>query len=80
MKDILSTIATFGSVSVETSPPSVVIKSRKAKQAQLMFAMQHSSAKSINDDIKTLGNPPSSLPLSQWLYYLGRFVDLMHTL
>jgi hypothetical protein len=41
IKDILFTTTTFGSVSVETSPPSVVIKSRKAKQAQLMIVMQH---------------------------------------
>jgi sugar lactone lactonase YvrE len=35
IKDILSTITTFGSVSIETSPPSVVIKSRKAKRASV---------------------------------------------
>ena len=45
IQDILSTITTFGSVSIETSPPSVVIKSRKAKQA---------SVKSINDIKLTL--------------------------
>ena len=48
MKDIFSTIPTFGSVSVETSPPSVAIKSRKTKQAQLM------TVKSINDVKLTL--------------------------
>jgi hypothetical protein len=29
IQDILSTITTFGSVSIETSPPSVVIKTTK---------------------------------------------------
>jgi hypothetical protein len=36
INDILSTITTFGSVSIETSLPSVVIKTMKAKQAQIM--------------------------------------------
>jgi LPS O-antigen subunit length determinant protein (WzzB/FepE family) len=31
IQDILSTITTFGSVSIETSPPSVVIKTTKDK-------------------------------------------------
>jgi hypothetical protein len=31
IKNILSTITTFGSVSIETSPPSVFIKTMKAK-------------------------------------------------
>jgi hypothetical protein len=52
--DILSTITTFGSVSIETSPPSVVIKTMKAKQAQIMFVIQSPSVKSINDIKLTL--------------------------
>jgi hypothetical protein len=36
IKDIMSTMPSFGSVSIETSPPSVVIKTMKAKQAQIM--------------------------------------------
>ena len=47
----MSTITTFGSVSIETSPPSVVIKTMKAKQTQIMSVIQHPSVKSI-DDIK----------------------------
>ena len=54
IKDILSTITTFGSVSIETSPPSVVIKTMKAEQAQIMSVIQHPSAKSINDIKLTL--------------------------
>jgi DNA-binding beta-propeller fold protein YncE len=54
IKDILSTITTFGSVSIETSPPSVVIKTMKAKQAQIMSVIQHPSVKSINDIKLTL--------------------------
>ena len=52
--DILSTITTFGSVSIETSPPSVVIKTIKAKQAQIMSVIQPPSVKSINDIKLTL--------------------------
>jgi DNA-binding beta-propeller fold protein YncE len=54
IKDILSTITTFGSVSIETSPPSVVIKTMKAKQAQIMSIIQSPSVKSINDIKLTL--------------------------
>jgi DNA-binding beta-propeller fold protein YncE len=54
IKDILSTNTTFGSVSIETSPPSVVIKTTKAKQAQIMSVMQPPSVKSINDIKLTL--------------------------
>jgi hypothetical protein len=54
IKDILSTITTFGSVSIETSPPSVAIKTMKAKQAQIMSVIQHPSVKSINDIKLTL--------------------------
>jgi DNA-binding beta-propeller fold protein YncE len=54
IKDILSTITTFGSVSIETSPPSVAIKTMKAEQAQSVFVIQHPSAKSINDSKFTL--------------------------
>ena len=49
MQDILSTITTFGSVSIETSLPSVVIKTTKDKQAQIVSVIQHPSVKSIND-------------------------------
>jgi hypothetical protein len=48
IKDILSTITTFGSVSIERSPPGVVMQKMKDKQAQLMSAIQHPSGKSIN--------------------------------
>jgi DNA-binding beta-propeller fold protein YncE len=54
IKDILSTITTFGSVSIETSPPLVVIKTMKAKQAQIMSVIQPPSVKSINDVKLTL--------------------------
>ena len=49
IKDVLSTIATFGFVSIETSHPSVVIKTTQANQAQIMSVIQHPSVKSIND-------------------------------
>jgi hypothetical protein len=70
MKDILSTIATFGSVSVETSPPSVVIKSRKAKQAQLMTVMQHTSVKSIND-VKLTFHTTFNIPKGKYNIEIG---------
>jgi uncharacterized SAM-binding protein YcdF (DUF218 family) len=35
-------------VSIETSPPSVVIKTTKDNQAQIVFVMQHPTVKSIN--------------------------------
>jgi hypothetical protein len=54
IKDILSTITTCGSVSIETSPPSVVIKTTKDKQAQIMSVIQPPSVKSINDIKLTL--------------------------
>ena len=54
IKDILSTITTFGSVSIETSPPSVGIKTMKDKQAETMSFMEHPSVKSINDIKLTL--------------------------
>jgi hypothetical protein len=54
IQDILSTITTFGSVSIETSPPSVVIKAIQDKQAQIMSVTQHPSVKSINDIKLTL--------------------------
>jgi hypothetical protein len=44
----------FGSVSIETSPPSVVIKTTKDKQAQIMSVIQPPSVKSINDIKLTL--------------------------
>ena len=52
--DVMSTITTLGSVSIETSPPSVVIKTTTAEQAQIMSVTQHSSVKSINDIKLTL--------------------------
>jgi hypothetical protein len=54
IKNILSTITTFGSVSIETSPPSFVIKTTKDKQAQIMSVIQHPFVKSINDIKLTL--------------------------
>jgi hypothetical protein len=54
INDILSTITTFGSVSIETSPPSVVIKAIQDKQRQIMSVIQHPSVKSINDIKLTL--------------------------
>jgi DNA-binding beta-propeller fold protein YncE len=56
IKDIMSTKSSFGSVSIETSPPSVVIKTMKSKQAQIMSVIQPSSVKSINDIKLTLHN------------------------
>ena len=55
-KGILSTMTSFGSVSIETSPPSVVIKTMKSKQAQIMSVIQPPSVKSINDIKFTLHN------------------------
>ena len=54
IQDILSTITTFGSVSIETSPTSVVIKTMKDRQAQIVSVMQPPSVKSINDIKLTL--------------------------
>ena len=54
INDILSSITTFGSVSIETSPPSVVIKAIQDKQRQIMSVIQHPSVKSINDIKLTL--------------------------
>ena len=54
IQDILSTITTFGSVSIETSPPTVAIKTITAKQAQIMSVIQPPSVKSINDINLTL--------------------------
>jgi hypothetical protein len=41
IQDILLTITTFGSVYIETSPPSVAIRTMKAEQAQIMSVIQH---------------------------------------
>jgi hypothetical protein len=49
IKDIMSTKSSFGSVSIETNPPSVVIKTMKSKQAQIISVIQPPSVKSIND-------------------------------
>jgi hypothetical protein len=56
IKNIMSTMTSFGSVSIETSPPSVVIKTMKAKQAQIMSVIIPPSVKSINDIKFTLHN------------------------
>ena len=56
INDIMSTKSSFGSVSIETSPPSVVIKTMKSKQAQIMSVIQPPSVKSINDIKLTLHN------------------------
>jgi DNA-binding beta-propeller fold protein YncE len=56
IKDIISTMTSFGSVSIEISSPSVVIKTMKAKQAQIMSVIQPPSVKSINDIKLTLHN------------------------
>jgi hypothetical protein len=57
----LSIITTFGSVSIETSPPGVVIQQIKDKQAQIMSAIQHPSVKAIND-IKTTLHTTFNIP------------------
>jgi DNA-binding beta-propeller fold protein YncE len=49
IKGIMSAMTSFGSVSIETSPASVVIKTMKANQAQIMSVIQPPSVKSIND-------------------------------
>jgi len=54
IQDILSTITTFGSVYIETSPPSVVIKTTKDKQGQIVSVIQSPSVKPINDIKHTL--------------------------
>ena len=56
IKDMMSTMSSFGSVSIETSPPSVVIKTMKATQAQIMSVIIPPSVKSINDIKFTLHN------------------------
>jgi hypothetical protein len=69
IKDILSTITTFGSVSIETSPPSVVIKTTKDKQAQIMSVIQHPSVKSIND-IKLTLHTTINIPKGKCMIYI----------
>jgi hypothetical protein len=56
IKDIMSTMTSFGSISIETSSPSVVIKTMKSKQAQIMSVIQPPSVTSINDIKLTLHN------------------------
>jgi hypothetical protein len=56
IKDIMLTMTSPGSVSIDTSPPSVVIKTMKAKQAHIMSVMQPRSVKSINGIKLTLHN------------------------
>lgn len=63
LSDILSTITTFGAISTETTPPSIIIMTEKENEAQLM-AVQMAKPKSI-DDInlvikKTLNLPKGS--------------------
>jgi hypothetical protein len=65
IKDILSTITTFGSVSIETGPPSVAIKTTKAKQAHIMSVIQPPSVKSIND-IKLTLHITFNIPKGIW--------------
>ena len=45
IKDILSTMTTFGSVSIETSPPSVINRTMKAKQVHSKSVIQYQSVK-----------------------------------
>jgi hypothetical protein len=54
IKGIMSTMTSFGSVSIETSPPSVVIRAMTAKQAQILSVIQPPSVMSINDIKLTL--------------------------
>jgi len=72
--DIVSTITMFGSVYLETSPPSIVITTMKAKQAQIMAAMQHPSVKSINDIKITLHATFNILEPEDDIYLTGCFV------
>jgi DNA-binding beta-propeller fold protein YncE len=69
IKDILSTITTPGSVSIETSPPSVIIKTMKAKQAQIMSVIQHPSVQSIND-IKLTLHTTFNIPSKQGVIFI----------
>ena len=50
------TMTSFESVSIDTRPPSVVIKTMEAKQANVMSVMQPRSVKSINGIKITLHN------------------------
>jgi DNA-binding beta-propeller fold protein YncE len=74
IKDIMSTMTSFGSVSIETSPPSVVIKTMKSKQAQIMSVIQPPSVKSINDIKLTLHNTFNSLKGKSIIYITGCIV------
>ena len=74
IKDIMSTMTSFGSVSIETSPPSVVIKTMKSKQAQIMSVIQPPSVKSINDIKLTLHNTFKSLKVKNTTYITGCIV------
>ena len=56
IKGIMSTMTSLGSVSIEASSPSVVLRKMKAKQAQIMSVIQHPSVKSIYDIQLTLHN------------------------
>jgi hypothetical protein len=49
--DLMSTITTFGSVAIETGPQTVVLKTEKSKQAQIMSVVEPPTLHSI-DDIK----------------------------
>ena len=74
IKDIMSTMTSFGSVSIETSPPSVVIKTMKSKQAQIMSVIQPPSVKSINDIKLTLHNTFNSLKRKNTTHITGCIV------
>ena len=69
IQDILSTITTFGSVSIETSPPSVVIKTTTDKQAHIMSVIQPPSVKSIND-IKLTLHTTINIPNGKGMIYI----------
>jgi hypothetical protein len=45
----VSTITTFGSVVIETSPQIAVLKTEKRNQAQIMFVVEPPTLTSIND-------------------------------
>ena len=74
IKDILSTLTTFGSVSVDTGPPSVAIKTMKAEEAQIMYAIQQPSVKSINDIKLTLYGIFDILERGDHIYIAGSIV------
>ena len=52
--DLVSTITTFGSVSIETGSQTAVLKTEKSKQAQIVSVVEPPSLHSINDIKLTL--------------------------